>query len=66
MSPPATAAAYREYLRRLRRSTQVGHLVCLVDSGELVGVVNVSEIVRGNFQSAYLGYYAFTPHAGQG
>jgi [ribosomal protein S5]-alanine N-acetyltransferase len=26
----------------------------------------VSEIVRGNFQSAYLGYYAFTPHARQG
>ena len=66
VAPPATAAAYREYLRRLRSSTQVGHLVCHVDSGELVGVVNVSEIVRGNFQSAYLGYYAFTPHAGQG
>jgi ribosomal-protein-alanine N-acetyltransferase len=29
-------------------------------------VVNISEIVRGIFQSAYLGYYAFEPLAGHG
>jgi [ribosomal protein S5]-alanine N-acetyltransferase len=28
--------------------------------------VNVSEIVREAFQSAYLGYYAFAPHQGRG
>jgi ribosomal-protein-alanine N-acetyltransferase len=38
----------------------------LRESGELAGVINVSEIVRGPFQSAYLGYYAFVPHAGRG
>ena len=36
------------------------------ESGDLVGVVNISEIVRGVFRSAYLGYYAFVPHAGRG
>jgi ribosomal-protein-alanine N-acetyltransferase len=35
-------------------------------SAELVGVINLNEIVRGIFQSAYLGYYAFEPFAGMG
>ena len=30
------------------------------------GVYNFSEIVRGAFQSAFLGYFAFTPMAGTG
>jgi [ribosomal protein S5]-alanine N-acetyltransferase len=64
--PPASPAAYRAYLRRLRRATHVGYLVCRRDSAELVGVVNISEIVHGAFQSGYLGYYAFRPHAGRG
>jgi len=32
----------------------------------LIGVVNISDMVRGSFCSAYLGYYAFAPHAGHG
>jgi ribosomal-protein-alanine N-acetyltransferase len=34
--------------------------------GALAGVINISEIVRGSFCSAYLGYYAFVPHDGSG
>ena len=45
-------------------------MVCLLVVGErdddLVGVYNLSEIVRGSFQNAYLGYYAFVPHDGTG
>jgi [ribosomal protein S5]-alanine N-acetyltransferase len=66
VAAPATRDAFRAYLRRSRRTTQAAYLVRLRGSGELVGVVNVSEIVRGAFQSAYLGYYAFAPHHGQG
>jgi ribosomal-protein-alanine N-acetyltransferase len=66
VSPPASTAAYAAYLRRLSTSSHLGHLVCVRDSGDLVGVVNISEIVRGVFRSAYLGYYAFVPHAGRG
>ena len=32
----------------------------------MAGVYNVSQIFYGPFRSAYLGYYAFTPFAGQG
>ena len=36
-----------------------GWLVCVRGTGEIAGVVNVSEIVRGSLRSAYLGYYVF-------
>ena len=65
-SPPCTSAAYRAYLQRLAAPTHEGRFVVLRTSGELVGVINVSEIVRGHFHSAYLGYYAFVPHVGRG
>ena len=66
VAPPASAPAYRRYLAGLRRPTRAAFFIVRRDTGELAGVVNISEIVRGNFQSAYLGYYAFTPHAHQG
>ena len=40
--------------------------IWLKEPRELVGVVNLDEIVHGCFLSAYLGYYAFVPHAGVG
>ena len=66
VSPPASTTTYAAYLRRLGRPTHAGYLVVLRDSGDLVGVVNVSEIVGGAFRSGYLGYYAFAPHAQRG
>ena len=62
----ATSDAYRAYLRRLGAPTHEGRFVVLRESGALAGVINVSEIVRGAFESAYLGYHAFVPHAGRG
>lgn len=64
--PPSTPAAYRAYVRRLRRPTHEGYLICLRDSNELVGVANISEIVRGALWSGYLGYYAFRPYERRG
>ncbi len=64
--PPCTAKAYRAYLKRLRKPTHDGRFVVLRTSRELVGVINLNEIVRGSFRSAYLGYYAFVPHTGLG
>jgi ribosomal-protein-alanine N-acetyltransferase len=38
----------------------------VTEEGALAGAITVSEIVRGPFCSAYLGYYAFTPHSDKG
>ena len=65
VSPPATAEKFDEYLKRLRKETHLSYWV-YTERGELAGVFNVSEIVRGLFCSAYLGYYAFAPHDGRG
>jgi len=40
--------------------------VCRNDDGALAGTYNLSQIFYGPFRNAYLGYYAFTPHARQG
>ena len=34
--------------------------------GDIAGVFNISQIVRGSFQSAFLGYYGSARHANQG
>lgn len=69
VAPPATPAAFRAWLARLERDagTRTASLLAVrVDDGSLVGAFNFSEIVRGAFQSAYLGYYALVPNAGHG
>lgn len=47
-------------------ATHLGLLACRNDDGAPAGVFNFSEIAHGAFQSAYLGYYALEPYAGQG
>ena len=67
VSPPASAAAVRGVPAPAQPTASTPAISSVVrDSGDLVGVVNISEIVGGAFRSAYLGYYAFVPHAGRG
>jgi len=61
----ATPREYRRYLRDARRANQESFFV-VAESGELAGVVNISDIVRQAELSGRLGYYAFVPHAGKG
>ena len=37
-----------------------------IDSGALVGCIEITNVVRGIFLSAYLGYYVFAGHEQQG
>lgn len=66
VSPPATPSAFAAFLRRARQPNRLSTLVCARADGAIVGVVNVSEIVRGPLQGAFLGYYGSAAHAGQG
>lgn len=42
------------------------YFVCSAENEKIVGAFNISGIVRGYFQSAYLGYEAFYPYQGKG
>jgi ribosomal-protein-alanine N-acetyltransferase len=64
--PPTDAAAFARWMARCREPNVTCFLVCRSDDDALVGVFVVSQIVRGLFQSAYLGYYAEQPYTRQG
>jgi ribosomal-protein-alanine N-acetyltransferase len=64
--PPERPEQFDELYARSRRDDCVCLLACLRDGGQIAGVLIISQIVRGAFQSAYLGYYAHERHANQG
>ena len=66
VAPPATPEAFRAWRKRMAQPTHRALLVCRRDTGTIVGVYNLSNIVRGPLCSAYLGYYAFAGHERQG
>jgi ribosomal-protein-alanine N-acetyltransferase len=64
--PPSEAETFRSFVRGADTATSQRFLVSMNGGGELVGVANLSQIFHGPFRNAYLGYYAFAPHDGQG
>ena len=64
--PRDTPDAFRDYLSKQQDPRGAAFFIWLEEPRGLVGVVNLNEIVHGCFRSAYLGYYAFVPHAGRG
>ena len=59
IAAPDTPAKFRAYIRRMVPPANYGFLICHRDTGALIGIINLTSIVRGFFQSGYLGYYAF-------
>jgi ribosomal-protein-alanine N-acetyltransferase len=64
--PPLEADGYAAYLKRLDGTTKEGYIARRVEDGAIVGWLNVSEIVRGALQSAFLGYGGVAGHTGRG
>ena len=61
-----TPKEFGDYIQRFASDRHCGHLVIHRGSGDLIGVININDVIRGAFQSASLGYYAFMPYAGRG
>jgi len=65
--PPERGEQFDELLARAGRDDVLCLLVRpLDDPRAIAGVFTISQIVRGLFQSAYLGYYASAAYAGRG
>lgn len=65
VEPPTTSQAFDEYWQRSQQLNQKSYLVC-DELDNIIGVFNVSEIVRGAFQNAFLGFYGLTDYTGKG
>ncbi len=63
---PQTPEDFREYLARALLPSTEFFFACRREDDAIVGFLNLSEIVRGGFQSSYLGYGAVAAFAGQG
>lgn len=63
VTAPATDLQFQKYLGRIKNEAYQCFFVCRGIDQKLVGVINVSQIIRGFFQSAFLGYYVFEPFA---
>jgi [ribosomal protein S5]-alanine N-acetyltransferase len=64
--PPERPDQFDDLFARSRRDDFVCLVACVHGNDELAGVFTISQIVRGAFQSAYLGYYAHARYARQG
>ncbi|MEP6656073.1 MAG: GNAT family protein [Betaproteobacteria bacterium] len=74
VKPPASTVAFAAYVKRYAReplrdpasARHAGFVVCERGSEALAGTFNLSEIIHGALQSAFLGYYAFAGMEGRG
>lgn len=66
VSPPADARRFAAYLRRSQEADFEALLLVRREDRALLGAVNLSEIVRGVFQNAYMGYWIGASYVRQG
>lgn len=66
VSPPTAPESFRTLVRYMGDPVNRGYLVRRADTQAMVGLIQLTNIVRGPFRSAYLGYFAFSGHAGLG
>ena len=65
-APIVTFEDFESYLARFDGPVNEGFVFCLLDTGAIVGRVNVNNIIRGTHQSATIGYSAYASTTGRG
>lgn len=63
---PCDETQYYQYIQKLNLESHIGFFIRKVSDQQLVGVINISEIVKGVFESGYLGFYLFKNFSKQG
>lgn len=64
--PCRDQVSFMAYLSRCDGERHLGFVARERQSGRIVGVINLSEVARGFFQSAYMGYYGMAGMTGRG
>ncbi len=64
--PVTSEDGFRTYLNRIEDDRNEGFLICLKRSDEIIGLVNLNEIVLGALESAYVGYWLVSGFEGKG
>jgi ribosomal-protein-alanine N-acetyltransferase len=64
--PPSSRDAFLAYVDRAASEREWGCLVWHLRDHKIIGSATLSEIVRGLFQSAYLGFYGRAFYSGKG
>ena len=66
VAPASTPEKFQAYVARMSEPAQHAFTIRRRDNNALIGIITIANVVMGPFRSAYTGYYAFAPHAGQG
>jgi [ribosomal protein S5]-alanine N-acetyltransferase len=66
ISMPTTLQEYEAYLTHASGERNPFYLACRREDDRVMGFLNISEIIRGRFQSAFLGCGAVAEFAHQG
>ena len=64
--PPMSRRSFKQYLCRTSKPDAEGLVCCLCKTGEIAGVFNLNNIVRGSLLTAFVAYYANPSLLGKG
>jgi ribosomal-protein-alanine N-acetyltransferase len=65
INPPKNKDAFDEFFAKNEQSANESFFICSVETYEIAGSIGLSQIFRGGFQNAYLGYYLGEKFAGR-